>query len=55
MLHRLAALFRVAGTVSQEQTVELQLVEVVVPRYANHFYTTLDKATDDIGLYATIH
>ena len=55
MLHRLAALFRVARTVSQKQAVKLQLVEVVVPRYTNHLKSTTYQATDDVGLNAAVH
>ena len=54
MLHRLAALLWVARTVSQEQAVELQLVEIIVPRHTNDLDATFDQTADDIGLYATI-
>ena len=37
----LFAMLRVAGAVSQEQTVKLQFVEVVVPRHPHYFEVTL--------------
>ena len=54
MCHRLVALLWVARTISQEQSIELQLVEVVVPRHTNHLDATTYQATDDVGLHATI-
>ena len=54
MLYRLGTLFGVTGTVSQEETFELQLIEVVVPRYANDLNTTFDETANDVCLDATI-
>ena len=54
MLYRLGALLGVARTVSQEETVELQLIEIVIPGYTNHLYTSVQQATDDIGLDTAI-
>ena len=48
-------LLGIARTVSQEQAVELQLVEVVVPRHTNHLKPTTYQATDDVGLHAAIY
>ena len=55
MLNRLAALLGVTRTIGQEQTVKLQLVEVVVPRYADNLYTSVQQTTNDVGLDAAIH
>jgi hypothetical protein len=54
MLHRSATLLRIARTISQEQTIELELVEIIVPRHTHHLDATLDETTDDIGLDTTV-
>jgi hypothetical protein len=41
MLYRLAALLWVARTIGKEQTIELKFVEVVIPRHAYHFNTSI--------------
>ena len=55
VFYRHIALFRVAGTVGQEKAVELQLVEIVVPRDANHLNTPSNQTAYDVRLYAAIH
>ena len=55
MLDRLAALLGVAGTIGQEEAVELQLVEVVIPGHADNLYASVQQAADDIGLDAAIY
>ena len=55
VLYRFVALLWVARTVGQEQTVELQLVEVVVPRHTNHLNASLNQTTNDIRLHATVN
>lgn len=62
VLHRLADIpygsiagIRVAGTVGDEQTVELQPVIIVVPGNTDHFDTTPQQTTDDVVLDTAIH
>ena len=55
MLNGLATTFRVARTISQEESVELQLIEVIVPRHAHHLYTTIQKTTDDVCLHTAVN
>ena len=45
----------IAGAVGQKQAVELQFIEVVVPRHANHFHTAVDQATNDVVFHTTVH
>ena len=54
MLHRDVAAFRVARSVGKEESVKLQLVEVIIPRNANYLNTPAEQTTDDVGLNATI-
>ena len=54
MLYRLGALLGVARTVGKEEAVELQLIEIVIPRYTNHLYASVQQAADDVGLYSAI-
>ena len=44
----------VAGTISQEQPVELQLIEVIVPGHTHHLYATPDETTNDVRLDSAI-
>ena len=53
--HRLLATLRIARTVGQEKTVEVKLIEIIVPRHAHHLDAALDEAADDIRLHAAIH
>ena len=55
MLYRLGALLGVARTVGKEQSVKLQLIEIVIPRYTNHLYASVQQAADDVGLHAAIY
>ena len=55
MLHSLTALLGVAGTIREEQAVELQLVEVIIPRHANDLHTSLNQASDNVCLNAAIY
>ena len=55
MLHRLLTLLGVTRSVGEEEAVEVKLVEVVVPGHADDLHTTLEQATDDVGLHATIN
>ena len=55
MLHRLAALLRVARTVSQELSIEVKLVEIIVPRHSNDLHTPPNQTADDVRLHAAIH
>ena len=55
MLHRLLATLRIARTVGQEKTVEVKLIEIIVPRHAHHLDAALDETADDIRLHAAIH
>ena len=54
MLHRLATLLWVTRAISQEKAVKLQLVEIIIPRYANHLDATSDQTTDDVCFHAAI-
>ena len=54
MFHRLATLLWVTRTIGKEESVELQLVEVVVPRHTNHLDATSNQAADDVGLYTAV-
>ena len=54
MLHGLFTSFRVARSVGKEQSVEVERVEVMVPRHAHYFDATLEQAADDVRLYAAI-
>lgn len=40
----------VAGAVGQEQTIEVHVGIVVVPRHADNLHATVNETTDDIGL-----
>ena len=44
----------VARTIGQKQSIELKLVEVIVPRHAHHLDTAPDQTTDDIRLHAAV-
>ena len=46
---------RIARAISQEETIELHIGIVVVPRYTDHFYPSANQAADDVMLHATIH
>ena len=54
MSHRHLALFRVSRTIGQEKAIELQLIEVIVPRNAENLYPSTQQASDDVGLHAAI-
>ena len=45
----------VAGTIGQEETVEVHRSVVVIPGNADNLNTTIDKTTYDIILYTTIY
>ena len=55
MIDRLQTLFRIARAIGQEEAVEVQAVEIIVPRHTNHFDATLDKAADDVGLHTAVN
>ena len=54
MLHRCFTAFRVARTIGQEETIKVQLVEVIIPRNTDDFYATLEETADDVGFHAAI-
>ena len=49
------ALVRVSGAVGQEESVELQLVEVVVPRNAYHFHAAPQQTADNVRFHAAVY
>ena len=53
-VHSLLASVGVTGTISQEQAIEVHTCIILIPRYANHLYPTVDQAANNIGLYTTI-
>ena len=55
VLHGLIALLRVARAIRQEQSIEVKLVEVIVPRNPDDFNASIHQATDDVCLYTTVN
>ena len=55
MFYGLAALLRVARPVGKEEGVEVQRVEVVVPRHAHHLDIPFRQTTNDVRLHAAVH
>ena len=55
ILHSCVAGIRVTRAVGDKQPVKFESVKIIIPRYTDHFYTTLQQATDNIGFYTTIH
>ena len=53
-LHGILAHIWVARTVSEEQTVELHVGIVVVPRHADNLAAAVDEAADDVSLHAAV-
>ena len=54
VLYRRLTTLRVAWTVGEEETVEVELVEVVVPRHADDLDASSDEAADDVRLYSAV-
>ena len=52
--NRLGAGVGVAGTVGEEETVELKGVEVIVPRNTNDLHATFEQTANDVVLHAAI-
>ena len=55
VFHSLDAGVGVSGAVGQEEAVEFQVVEVVVPGHADDFHTATEQAADDVVLHAAVH
>ena len=55
ILHGFRAGVGVARAVGQEEAVELELVEVVVPGHADDFHAAAEEAADDVVLHAAVH
>ena len=46
---------RVARTVGKEQAIEVHVGVIVVPRYTDYLYTSINKATDDVSLHTAVN
>ena len=54
-LHGLGAHVGIARTIGQEETVKLQRVEIIIPRYTDDFHVATKEATQDVVLYTTVY
>ena len=62
VLHRLADILYggitgvgIAGSIGDEQAIELQPVEIVIPRNANDLHIPFQQTTDNVGLDTAVH
>ena len=45
----------VARTIGKEQSVEVHIGVIVIPRHTNHLYASVDEATDDVCLHTAVN
>ena len=55
MFHRDAALFWIPRTICQEQSVEVERIEVIVPWHPDDLDAASEQATDDVGFHAAVY
>jgi len=55
VLHRSITCIRVTRSVGDEESVEFQMIEIIIPRHANHFHIPAKQAADNVRLYTAIH